>query len=68
MKREGVDDSLKEFQSFCSILNPIMTINASITILNQMHYHSIDDDVKRHLEIIKRSIDRVYEHLQEKND
>ena len=62
MKSNHIDDS------FCIILDPmldnIMTIHASITTLNLMPSHLINDDVKLHLKKIERSINGMYDHIQ----
>ena len=49
--------------SLCTILDPIMTIQASITILK--HNSDFDNDTKQRFERIERSINKIYEYVKE---
>lgn len=56
------DNYLVPSCNLCPIVNPIMIIQASITILKQSL--DLDDDEKQRFEKIGRSIDRIFEHIK----
>ena len=57
------NESLEKLSSLCSIFDPIMTIQASITILKQNL--DVDDDTKQRFERIERSVNKIYEYIKE---
>lgn len=63
IKNNAIKDSI-EYQNLCPIIDPIMTIDASMYMINHEFFHEMDDDLKQHFQRIQRSIDKIYTHVK----